>query len=199
MLRLAWSSLSVSCSEPLPRVVTALYSTLLVRQCEASRKRPARCEVCWCSSAMLHGCRPDTFSLGVCNGCQLMALLGWVPGTEKGLPDKAQPRFIHNASGRFECRWATVHVQQGSPAIMLKVLPLPPAMLSPALLRHMSNHVYKWQASASASVSHPALTQSLPRNCLTVLKAALSHWGFAIQSVCTTEGQRLGHSCMVPC
>ena len=26
-------------------------------------------------------CREDTFSLGVCNGCQLMALLGWVPGT----------------------------------------------------------------------------------------------------------------------
>jgi len=24
--------------------------------------------------------RSDTFSLGVCNGCQLMALLGWVPG-----------------------------------------------------------------------------------------------------------------------
>jgi phosphoribosylformylglycinamidine synthase len=23
--------------------------------------------------------RQDTFSLGVCNGCQLMALLGWVP------------------------------------------------------------------------------------------------------------------------
>ncbi len=23
--------------------------------------------------------RPDTFSLGVCNGCQLMALLGWIP------------------------------------------------------------------------------------------------------------------------
>ena len=22
--------------------------------------------------------RPDTFSLGVCNGCQLMGLLGWV-------------------------------------------------------------------------------------------------------------------------
>ena len=29
--------------------------------------------------------RPDTFSLGVCNGCQLMALLGWVrEGTEWG-------------------------------------------------------------------------------------------------------------------
>ena len=23
--------------------------------------------------------RPDTFSLGVCNGAQLMTLLGWVP------------------------------------------------------------------------------------------------------------------------
>lgn len=27
--------------------------------------------------------RADTFSLGVCNGCQLMALLGWVPGPER--------------------------------------------------------------------------------------------------------------------
>ena len=26
--------------------------------------------------------RHDTFSLGICNGCQLMALLGWVPGPE---------------------------------------------------------------------------------------------------------------------
>ena len=50
--------------------------------------------------------RPDTFSLGVCNGCQLMALLGWVPGTGQQqdgvLPDAVQPRFIHNTSGRCE-------------------------------------------------------------------------------------------------
>merc|ERR1719197_890071 len=26
--------------------------------------------------------RKDSFALGVCNGCQLMALLGWVPGVE---------------------------------------------------------------------------------------------------------------------
>lgn len=46
--------------------------------------------------------RPDTFSLGICNGCQLMALLGWVPGTgQQGpLPDTSQPRFVHNSSGR---------------------------------------------------------------------------------------------------
>ncbi len=63
--------------------------------------------------------RPDTFSLGVCNGCQLMALLGWVPGTGN-LPDAAQPRFVRNQSGRFESRFATVTVQEDSPAVMLK-------------------------------------------------------------------------------
>ena len=52
-----------------------------------------------------------------------MALLGWVPGTESQLPDPSQPRFIHNTSGRFESRWATVQVQDDSPAIMLKVIP----------------------------------------------------------------------------
>jgi len=61
--------------------------------------------------------RPDTFSLGVCNGCQLMALLGWVPW--KGIPDAVQPRFIQNKSGRFESRFSTVRILPG-PAIMLK-------------------------------------------------------------------------------
>lgn len=61
--------------------------------------------------------RPDTFSLGICNGCQLEALLGWVPWP--GLPDECQPRFIRNTSGRFESRWATVKILP-SPAIMLK-------------------------------------------------------------------------------
>ncbi len=27
--------------------------------------------------------RQDTFSLGICNGCQLMALLGWIPFPRK--------------------------------------------------------------------------------------------------------------------
>ncbi len=61
--------------------------------------------------------RPDTFSLGVCNGCQLMALLGWVPW--RGIPDNVQPRFIQNKSGRFESRFSTIHILP-SPAIMLK-------------------------------------------------------------------------------
>jgi phosphoribosylformylglycinamidine synthase len=61
--------------------------------------------------------RPDTFSLGVCNGCQLMALLGWVPF--RGLKDSEQPRFIKNKSGRFESRFSLVEIRK-SPAIMLK-------------------------------------------------------------------------------
>lgn len=61
--------------------------------------------------------RPDTFSLGVCNGCQLFALLGWVPWL--GIPDHQQPRFVQNGSGRFESRWATVKILE-SPAIMFK-------------------------------------------------------------------------------
>jgi len=61
--------------------------------------------------------RPDTFSLGVCNGCQLFTLLGWVPWS--GISDEKQPRFIKNKSERFESRWATVKVLS-SPSIMLQ-------------------------------------------------------------------------------
>ncbi len=60
--------------------------------------------------------REDTFSLGVCNGCQLMALLGWVPWGK--ILQAEQPRFIANPSGRFESRWATVKINN-SPSIML--------------------------------------------------------------------------------
>ena len=47
-----------------------------------------------------------------------MALLGWVPypGTELG---KEQPRFIHNASARFESRWSTVKILESN-SVLLK-------------------------------------------------------------------------------
>jgi phosphoribosylformylglycinamidine synthase len=61
--------------------------------------------------------RSDTFSLGVCNGCQLLALLGWVPWY--GIPDHMQPRFASNLSGRFESRWSEVKIIK-SPSIMLE-------------------------------------------------------------------------------
>jgi len=61
--------------------------------------------------------RSDTFSLGVCNGCQLMALLSWVP--QHNSRDEEQPRFIRNTSERFESRFSTVRILP-SPAIMLQ-------------------------------------------------------------------------------
>ncbi|KAM6307819.1 phosphoribosylformylglycinamidine synthase [Podargus strigoides] len=62
--------------------------------------------------------RPDTFSLGVCNGCQLLALLGWVgPPSAPGAPPAVA--LVPNASGRFESRFAAVRVEPG-PALMLR-------------------------------------------------------------------------------
>jgi phosphoribosylformylglycinamidine synthase len=55
--------------------------------------------------------RPDTFGLGVCNGCQMMSgLKEIIPGAEHW------PRFIRNTSEQFEARVAMVEVQK-SPSI----------------------------------------------------------------------------------
>lgn len=65
--------------------------------------------------------RSDTFSLGICNGCQLMALLGWVPGSpsKRLLDSSKQPRFVRNLSGRFESRFVSVKITE-SPSIFFK-------------------------------------------------------------------------------
>jgi phosphoribosylformylglycinamidine synthase len=65
--------------------------------------------------------RSDTFSLGICNGCQLMALLGWISQdtnseSEFPIPDLSLEK---NDSERFECRFSTVKIEKSS-SIMLK-------------------------------------------------------------------------------
>jgi phosphoribosylformylglycinamidine synthase len=60
--------------------------------------------------------RSDTFSLGVCNGFQLMTQLGWLP-TPKAESD--QPRLVHNDSGVFESGWTSVRIAK-SPSILFK-------------------------------------------------------------------------------
>jgi len=55
--------------------------------------------------------RKDTISLGVCNGCQLMAQLGVLfPEYE----DDAKPLLTHNLSRRFESRWVNVEIRPSS-------------------------------------------------------------------------------------
>ncbi|WP_445004940.1 phosphoribosylformylglycinamidine synthase [Halomonas mongoliensis] len=57
--------------------------------------------------------RDDSFSLGVCNGCQMLAQLkDLIPGAE------AWPRFMRNESEQFEARVAMVQVEK-SPSILL--------------------------------------------------------------------------------
>ena len=55
--------------------------------------------------------RPDTFSLGVCNGCQMLSRLkSLIPGAE------AWPKFVRNRSEQFEARLVQVKIEE-SPSI----------------------------------------------------------------------------------
>jgi phosphoribosylformylglycinamidine synthase len=57
--------------------------------------------------------RPDTFSLGVCNGCQMLAALKeLIPGAARW------PRFVRNRSEQFEGRFSLVQVAP-SPSVLL--------------------------------------------------------------------------------
>ncbi|XP_029939692.1 phosphoribosylformylglycinamidine synthase [Salarias fasciatus] len=58
--------------------------------------------------------RSDTLSLGVCNGCQLLALLGWVGANES----QTDVVLTHNKSGRFESRFVNVAILN-SPSVWL--------------------------------------------------------------------------------
>jgi phosphoribosylformylglycinamidine synthase len=58
--------------------------------------------------------RPDSFGLGICNGCQMMAQLkDMIPGAEHF------PRFVRNASEQFEARLTLVEVAE-SPSLFFK-------------------------------------------------------------------------------
>ena len=61
--------------------------------------------------------RKDTMSLGVCNGCQLMAELDLVTPGHIG----ASPKMKHNVSHKHECAFVGVEVP-ASPSIMLSSL-----------------------------------------------------------------------------
>ena len=78
----------------------------------------------WANSILFHDelrmqfvrffARPETFSLGVCNGCQMMAQLkDLIPGADNF------PRFIHNKSARFEARTVNVKVER-TKSVLLK-------------------------------------------------------------------------------
>ncbi len=60
--------------------------------------------------------RPDTLSLGICNGCQVMVELGLV------YPEHAQPpKMLHNESGKFESAFLNVEIPENK-SIMMRSL-----------------------------------------------------------------------------
>jgi phosphoribosylformylglycinamidine synthase len=78
----------------------------------------------WAKSALFHPkahdaflaffARPDTFTLGVCNGCQMLShLASLVPGAA------AWPRFVRNTSEQFEARLSMVRVEE-SPSLFFR-------------------------------------------------------------------------------
>jgi phosphoribosylformylglycinamidine synthase len=58
--------------------------------------------------------RPDSFTLGVCNGCQMLsALKELIPGAEHF------PRFVRNRSEQFEARLALIRIER-SPSLLFR-------------------------------------------------------------------------------
>jgi len=58
--------------------------------------------------------RPDSFTLGVCNGCQMLsALQSIIPGADHW------PRFVQNLSEQFEARLSLVEIVE-SPSVFLR-------------------------------------------------------------------------------
>ncbi|QJR81794.1 phosphoribosylformylglycinamidine synthase [Alteromonas pelagimontana] len=77
----------------------------------------------WAKSVLFHArardqfeaffARSDTFSLGVCNGCQMLSnLKSLIPGT------KHWPHFVTNLSERFEARVAMVEVMESKSVLL---------------------------------------------------------------------------------
>ncbi len=76
--------------------------------------------------------RPETFSLGVCNGCQMMAQLREIiPGAQ------AWPEFERNLSARFEGRLCMVEVEP-SPSLFLAEMS---GAQIPVVVAHGEGHV----------------------------------------------------------
>ena len=61
--------------------------------------------------------REDAFTLGVCNGCQMLSHLApLIPGAS------SWPRFLANRSGRFEARLSMVRVEPQTDSVLLSAL-----------------------------------------------------------------------------
>lgn len=107
--------------------------------------------------------RDDTFSLGVCNGCQMLSRLQTlIPGTDNW------PRFERNLSEQFEARVATVEIYETPSLFFTDMIG---SRLPVALAHGEGRAVFEREEQAqSAPVcmgfvdNHGAMTESYPLN-----------------------------------
>jgi len=77
--------------------------------------------------------RPDTFTLGVCNGCQMLShLREIIPGTQNW------PYFKHNASRQFEARLVMARIESHNTSLFLNGLQ---GALLPVVVSHGEGRV----------------------------------------------------------
>ncbi|MDE2262234.1 MAG: phosphoribosylformylglycinamidine synthase, partial [Gammaproteobacteria bacterium] len=88
--------------------------------------------------------RPETFALGVCNGCQMFAALkSIIPGTAHW------PRFVRNRCEQYESRFSLVEVLR-SPSVLLAGME---GSFLPIAVAHGEGHAeYESRAAAEACV-----------------------------------------------
>ena len=111
--------------------------------------------------------RPDSFALGVCNGCQMMSnLRDIIPGSEHW------PRFVRNESEQFEARFSLVQIAD-SPSIMLEGMAgshLPVAVAHGEGRAEFRDDAHLQALSASGKVAlryvdhHVEVTEKYPAN-----------------------------------
>ncbi len=109
--------------------------------------------------------RSDTFSLGVCNGCQMMSQLkDLIPGADHW------PRFVRNTSAQFEARLVQVEVTD-SPSILFQgmqgsQMPIPVAHGEGLAQFDGADHESSAQAFAALRYvdSQGAVTEHYPEN-----------------------------------
>jgi phosphoribosylformylglycinamidine synthase len=103
--------------------------------------------------------RGDTFSLGVCNGCQMMAQLREIiPGA------KAWPRFVRNVSSRYEARLCMVEIQE-TPSLFLAGMA---GAKAPIVVAHGEGHAAGAGADALTALryidTYGSVTEQYPLN-----------------------------------
>ncbi len=92
--------------------------------------------------------RTDTFTLGVCNGCQMVSnLKEIIPGADHW------PRFVRNRSEQFEARLAQVRIEQ-SPSVLLAGMA---GSLVPIAVAHGEGRAEFASADAQAALDRSGL------------------------------------------